>query len=598
MAQPLKNNPKYNFGLLVTPGSTDTSSVTTDSVNVESDSTSFSEQASERSLSYPTDYSRLTSGGSSTSRARYNTGLFTSGSASTSSAPAGFRTPRTNSGSSKRRTSDTGGSATPGAATPAQNNCSTLVAIVEGRGLAKGEVGMATLDLKKPELSLSQFSDMPTYVKTITKLQIAQPLEIIFPNTACESGTMTNLSKIVTEQFPNTTISTVQRKYFNETKGLMNVKHLCVPEYSSVELEIASKYYCLAAAAALIKYIEFIQNTVYAPASLKVVFKGSENTTMIDMSTARNLELLQNQRDPRSSHTLYGILNYTKTVGGARLLRSNILQPPSDPETISLRQDVVAELIEKSEVFYNLQAVISKFLDIDHLLSLCVQVPKQENVKTAETKITNMMYLKHTLELVGPLRDALGDCENPLLKATYKLLDDPRFVLMLSKINCIIHEDARYQKGLLVMRSQKCFAVKPKINGLLDMARKTYTEIVDDITDLVQQMAATYSLPLKVFYSSSRGFHAQMHCGPSDSYTTDNLPAIFIKVTKFKNTLSFTTTDLIKLNDRVKESLYEIYIMTSITARDHRYTGYQPGSAPDTGENICGTPSTKQHLCI
>lgn len=46
----------------------------------------------------------------------------------------------------------------------------------------------------------------------------------------------------------------------------------------------------------------------------------------------------------------------------------------SDMETITVRQDVVAELTEKSEVFYNLQAVISRFLDIEHLLSLCVQV--------------------------------------------------------------------------------------------------------------------------------------------------------------------------------------------------------------------------------
>jgi DNA mismatch repair protein MSH4 len=79
-------------------------------------------------------------------------------------------------------------------------------------------------------------------------------------------------------------------------------------------------------------------------------------------------------------------------------------------------------LIEKPEIFYNLQAVISRFLDIDHLLSLCVQVPKQENVKIAENKITNVMYLKHTLELVTPLREALGDCENPLLMASYKVV--------------------------------------------------------------------------------------------------------------------------------------------------------------------------------
>lgn len=92
-----------------------------------------------------------------------------------------------------------------------------------------------------------------------------------------------------------------------------------------------------------------------------------------------------------------------------------------DLDTITLRQDVVAELIEKPEVFYNLQAVISRFLDIDHLLSLCVQVPKQENVKIAESKITNVIYLKYTLELVTPLREALADCENPLLMASYKV---------------------------------------------------------------------------------------------------------------------------------------------------------------------------------
>ena len=32
--------------------------------------------------------------------------------------------------------------------------------------------------------------------------------------------------------------------------------------------------------------------------------------------------------NPRSDHTLFGVLNYTRTPGGTRLLRSNILQPP------------------------------------------------------------------------------------------------------------------------------------------------------------------------------------------------------------------------------------------------------------------------------
>ena len=37
---------------------------------------------------------------------------------------------------------------------------SLIAAIVEGRGLARGEIGMASMDLKCPELVLSQFSDI------------------------------------------------------------------------------------------------------------------------------------------------------------------------------------------------------------------------------------------------------------------------------------------------------------------------------------------------------------------------------------------------------------------------------------------------------
>lgn len=65
--------------------------------------------------------------------------------------------------------------------------------------------------------------------------------------------------------------------------------------------------------------------------------------------------------------------------------------------------------------------VIGRFLDVDHLTSMCVQIPKQETVKTAESKITTVIYLKHTLELVEPLRIALKDTEAELLKVYYEV---------------------------------------------------------------------------------------------------------------------------------------------------------------------------------
>ena len=58
------------------------------------------------------------------------------------------------------------------------DNVLFLSAVVEGRGLAKGEVGMASIDLRRPVLQLSQFSDTQSYSKVLTKLQIINPIEV------------------------------------------------------------------------------------------------------------------------------------------------------------------------------------------------------------------------------------------------------------------------------------------------------------------------------------------------------------------------------------------------------------------------------------
>uniref|UniRef100_A0A803YI14 MutS homolog 4 n=1 Tax=Meleagris gallopavo TaxID=9103 RepID=A0A803YI14_MELGA len=430
----------------------------------------------------------------------------------------------------------TGYSVTSSSTVSAHTAASVIVAVVEGRGLARGEVGMASIDLKNPEVILSQFADNTTYAKVITKLKILTPLEIIMPNTSCEAGNTTKLFALITEHFKNVTFTTVQRKYFNETKGLEYIEQLCASEFSTVFMEIQSKYYCLAAAAALLKYVEFIQNSIYAPKSLKVHFQGSEKTAMIDSSSAQNLELVTNNRDSRNGHTLFGVLNYTKTPGGSRRLRSNILEPLVDAETIKTRLDCVQEFLQDEELFFGLQAVISKFLDTEQLLSVLVQIPKQDTA-------------------------ALRSCNTSLLKAYYSALEDRRFGIILEKITTVINDDTRYAKGCLSMRTQKCYAVKPNINEFLDIARRTYTEIVDDIAGMITQLAEKYSLPLKTSFSSVRGFFIQLN---ADCSTLPNgqLPSEFTKVTKTRNIYSFTSADLIKMNERCQESLREIYHMT------------------------------------
>lgn len=55
-----------------------------------------------------------------------------------------------------------------------------ILAITEGRGHARGDVGIASIDIKRPILTLCEISDSQTYVNTLSKINILNPSEVSF----------------------------------------------------------------------------------------------------------------------------------------------------------------------------------------------------------------------------------------------------------------------------------------------------------------------------------------------------------------------------------------------------------------------------------
>lgn len=53
-----------------------------------------------------------------------------------------------------------------------------FVAITSGRGEARGEVGIAAIDIHHSHLILCQMSDYQTYINTLTKIYIFNPVEV------------------------------------------------------------------------------------------------------------------------------------------------------------------------------------------------------------------------------------------------------------------------------------------------------------------------------------------------------------------------------------------------------------------------------------
>jgi DNA mismatch repair protein MSH4 len=88
---------------------------------------------------------------------------------------------------------------------------------------------------------------------------------------------------------------------------------------------------------------------------------------LIDFTTVRSLELIQNLQNQKSTECLFGLLNNTQTAMGARLLRTNVLQPLTDKDTIEGRLDAVEELTGKEAMFFAVMEALKGFPDMDRL---------------------------------------------------------------------------------------------------------------------------------------------------------------------------------------------------------------------------------------
>ncbi|CAH1761398.1 12428_t:CDS:10 [Entrophospora sp. SA101] len=125
---------------------------------------------------------------------------------------SGCRSTKSISGSSEKSTNTT--SKRPQTSASVRGN-------VRGESRVASEVGMCFIDLKTSECILSQIADSQTYVKTLHKLNIYNPGEILLSVTAVEPS-KSKLCKILEDNIPSAIIVPIARKYFNDAVGVLN----------------------------------------------------------------------------------------------------------------------------------------------------------------------------------------------------------------------------------------------------------------------------------------------------------------------------------------------------------------------------------------
>lgn len=186
-----------------------------------------------------------------------------------------------------------------------------ILAITEGRGHARGEVGIAAVDLNSPILILSQLSDGIHYTDTLNKIQILNPSKILLPDTICEQVPLSKLVELLRDNFLGSSIIPVQRRHFNDKAGFEQISSLCSRKSVNILQIIAKKYYCLSSASALLSYLKNISLVTFAQNCLKIDYQ-TKGGMLIDSQTSVRLELLYSlnvEATAAKNFSLYGILN-------------------------------------------------------------------------------------------------------------------------------------------------------------------------------------------------------------------------------------------------------------------------------------------------
>lgn len=156
------------------------------------------------------------------------------------------------------------------------------------------------------------------------------------------------------------------------------------------------------------------------------------------------------------------------------------------------------------------------------MLSGIVMVPQKLDLPVARRGIDTLIILKHTLTVIKTLTETLDGAmklaiddqdeqENSvvLLKLAIDSLSHASFPEIAAKISELLTDSTMHTKVIKNKQHEEIFCVRAGVNGLLDVARKTYLQSVEDIFKLVETYRESYNIDVKPLYTQTRGRYSK-----------------------------------------------------------------------------------------
>ena len=321
---------------------------------------------------------------------------------------------------------------TPGTATdlnvlePKENSFLAAVA----RGHAGVPIGLSYVDLSTGEFRATEFAGLGAEEKLRDELQLLRARELLLPR---QPGLFPPPNPGRTDGAAGTAGATqdaaetrLEEWIFRPGYG----QRLLSEQFGVAGLEgfgLAEHPQAICAAGALLHYLRETSATpdgspCAAMAHLDTIrYYEQQDSLVLDPVTVRNLELLSplsGDEAPRGSHSdasLFGAIDQTVSVMGARLLRAWILRPELSRPEIEARLDAVAELQSKTMLREEIRQNLRGVQDLERLASratLGLATPR------------DLVALRQSIGRIPLLRRYLANCTAARTAALHGEMDE------------------------------------------------------------------------------------------------------------------------------------------------------------------------------
>ncbi|KAG2636978.1 hypothetical protein PVAP13_2NG481800 [Panicum virgatum] len=190
------------------------------------------------------------------------------------------------------------------------------------------------------------------------------------------------------------------------------------------------------------------------------------------------------------------------------------------------------------------------------------EVLKPPNGRKSQMLISDIIILKTALDAIPFFSKVLKGAKSFLLRNIYQTVcENPKYEKMRKRIGDIIDEDVVHSRAPFVACTQQCFAIKAGIDGLLDVARRSFCDTSEAIHNLASKYREEYNMPnLKIPYNIRQGFYFII----PQKDITGRLPNKFIQVVRHGKNVHCSSLELASLNVRNKSAAAECFRRTEL----------------------------------